>query len=73
MIPVQEYKKKGAIGVLKALQRQSVSLISAITQETLQASHQLSHFIANTLVDLVAPERFEYFFSNNSYFTILIL
>ena len=61
MIPVQEYKKKGAIGVLRAIQRQSMSLISTVTQETLQASHYLSRFVANALVDLVSPERYKYF------------
>lgn len=70
MIPVQEYKKKGAAGVVRALQRQSMSLLKIITRETLHASHkvintqspndfiaQVSHFIANSLVELVAPER----------------
>ena len=42
MIPVQEYKKKGAAGVLRALQRQSVSLFKTITRETLHASHKVA-------------------------------
>jgi hypothetical protein len=58
MIPVQEYKTKGAAGVLRALQRQSVSLFKTITRETLHASHRVSHFIASSLVELVAPERY---------------
>lgn len=41
MIPVQEYKKKGAAGVVKALQRQSISLFKTITRETLHASHKV--------------------------------
>mmetsp|Transcript_23429 Transcript_23429/g.34384 ORF Transcript_23429/g.34384 Transcript_23429/m.34384 type:complete len:2514 (+) Transcript_23429:183-7724(+) len=56
LIPVKEYKKGGAAGVLKALQKESISLFKTVTRETLHASHQVSHFIANSLVDLVSPD-----------------
>lgn len=39
MIPVQEYKKNGAVGVLRSLRKESVSLFQTITRETLHASH----------------------------------
>jgi hypothetical protein len=78
MIPVQEYKKNGAIGVIRSLKKESVSLFQTITRETLHASHlvgiikflthspQVSHFIANSLVELVSPERFTLFVFGSS-------
>ena len=41
LIPVKEYKKGGAAGVLKALQKESISLFKTVTRETLHASHQV--------------------------------
>jgi hypothetical protein len=54
--PPQEYRANGAVGVLKALRRESLSLLKTVTRETLTASSKVSHFLANTLIDLVTPE-----------------
>jgi len=56
LVPVQEYRVNGAVGVLKALKRESVSLLKTVTRETLTAGSKVSHFLANTLIDLVTPE-----------------
>ena len=42
------------MGVLKAMKRESLSLIKTVTRETLTASSKLSHFLATTLVELVS-------------------
>lgn len=42
--------------MLKALKRESVSLLKTVTRETLTAGSKVSHFLANTLIDLVTPE-----------------
>jgi hypothetical protein len=68
-IPAQEYKKRGAVGALKGIQKESMSLIKTITRETLNAAHQVSMLIAHSLVSLVTPPE-EYVLYSTALFSV---
>lgn len=56
LIPAKEYKKHGVAGALKGLQTGAMSLLRTVTNEALHATHQVTHFLATALVDLVSSD-----------------